>query len=142
MSRVESSVTIAVTPEAIQAALEDVAAAPEWTPSLEKVWDIKGKGAGCTYKWNYKLGPTSLDGETEIVESSSERMVMQTTGGIPSTWTWTISPFGSRTRLHVVVEYTVPGAALGALANKLVIEKQNQKEADQALANLKIRLEG
>lgn len=142
MSRVEGSITVAATPQEVQAALEDVSRAPEWTPSLEKVWDIQGKGTGCTYKWQFKLGPASFEGATKITESSSERLVMDTTGGIPSTWIWTMSPFGSRTRLHVTIEYTVPGAALGAIANKLIVEKQNQKELDEALVNLKARLEG
>jgi uncharacterized membrane protein len=143
MSRVEGSVTIAVTPEVIQAALEDVAHAPEWTNSLEKVWDVKGKGAGCTYKWTFKLPVGSFDGQTTILESSTEKLVMETEGGIPSKWIWNIRPFGSRTKVDVTVEYTVPGGSkLGALADKLVVEGQNQKELDETLANLKARLEG
>jgi uncharacterized membrane protein len=142
MSHVESSVIIGVSPEAIQAVLEEVEAAHEWAPSLQKVWDVQGRGAGCTYKWNFKLGPASFDGATEITESTPARFVMKTTGGIPSTWTWLMAPVDDGTELKVTIDYTVPGSALGVVADKLVIEKQNRKELEQALATLKAKLEG
>ncbi len=142
MAKVEGSIHINVSPERVMEALLDVAAAPEWTPSLEKVWDVQGHGLGCTYQWRYKMGGMSFEGSTEITEATADRMVMKTTGGIPSTWTWTLTPANGGTDLQVTVEYTVPGSVLGAIANKLVIERQNQKETDQTLANLKARLEG
>jgi carbon monoxide dehydrogenase subunit G len=141
MSRVESSTTIGAPPEAIQAALENVETAHEWAPSLQKVWDVQGRGTGCTYKWTFKLGPASFDGSTEITESTPERFVMKTTGGIPSTWTWQMAPDGNGTELTVTIDYTVPGSALGALADKLVVEKQNRKELETSLATLKAKLE-
>ncbi len=48
---------------------------------------------------------------------------------------------GEGTKLTLTIDYDVPGPALGALADKLVIERQNKKELDQALINLKQRLE-
>jgi len=36
----------------------------------------------------------------------------------------------------------VPGSVVGALADKLVVERQNKKEVNESLANLKARLEG
>jgi uncharacterized membrane protein len=141
MSRVESSITIGAPPEAIQAALENVETAHEWAPSLQKVWDVRGRGAGCTYQWTFKLGPASFNGSTEITESTPQQFVMQTIGGIPSTWTWQMAPAGNGTELKVAIDYTVPGAALGALADKLVVEKQNRKELEASLATLKAKLE-
>jgi carbon monoxide dehydrogenase subunit G len=107
MSRVEGSIRIDVSPEAIKAALEDVAHAAEWSSSLVKVWDIQGQGAGCTYKWTYKMGPATFDGRTEIVESTPERFVMNTIGGIASTWTWTWmkTPLKGGCVLKIVVEF-------------------------------------
>ena len=142
MAKVEGTIHINVPPEQVMEALLDVEAAPEWTPSLEKVWDVQGRGVGCTYQWQYKMGGISFEGSTEITEVTSDRMVMKTTGGIPSTWVWTLTPADGGTDLSVTVEYTVPGSVLGAIANKLVIERQNQKETNETLANLKARLEG
>lgn len=149
MSRVEGSTVIGVSPEVIQSALEDVEQAPAWTPSLQEVWDVKGKGAGCSYKWKFKMGPASFEGSTEITQSSLRRFVMHTQGGIPSSWVWTMTAVEGGTELRVTIDYTIPGSdwggvgsVLSAAADKLVIEKQNKKELTEALAALKARLEG
>lgn len=141
MSRVESSIIINVAPETILAVLEDVEQAPEWADNLQRVWDLAGKGAGCTYKWAFKFGPIIYTGATKVLESSPARFVMQTTGNIPSQWTWLMAPINDHTELKVAIEYTVPGSSLGALADKLIIEKRNQKELNQALLSLKVWLE-
>lgn len=117
-------------------------AAPEWAPSLEKVWDVQGHGAGCTCKWQYKMSGASFEGSAEITEASPERIVLSTSGGIPSTWVYELTPADGGTHLKLSIDYTVPGSVLGAIADKLLVERQNQKEIKQTLANLKARLEG
>jgi uncharacterized membrane protein len=87
------------------------------------------------------MGGLNVDGETEISESSPARFVMATSGGIPSTWTWEMKPAQGGTELKLSIDYTVPGSVLGAITNKLIIEKENDKELRSALANLKERLE-
>jgi uncharacterized membrane protein len=128
-------------PARVQAALEDIPRAPEWITSLQKVWNVQGHGKGCKYKWTFKMGGLNVDGETEISESSPARFVMATSGGIPSTWTWEMKPAQGGTELKLSIDYTVPGSVLGAITNKLIIEKENDKELRSALANLKERLE-
>ena len=109
--------------------------------SLQKVWDIQGKGQGCKYKWTFKMRGMPVDGSTEIVESTDALFVMSTVGGIPSTWTWAMKPAGSNTELTLKIDYTVPGSFLGVIADRLVIEGENQKELQASLSNLKARLE-
>ncbi len=142
MSHVEGSISINVSPKAIQAALEDVEHAPEWADHLEKIEDVQGRGKGCTYRWTYKQGIISFSGSTKILESTPGRFIMATTGGIPSTWTWTMLPLDNNiTELKLSIEYTVPGSAFGVIADKLVIERQNQKSVVEGLTALKNRLE-
>ena len=142
MSHVEGIITIQAPPAKVLEALEDIAHAPEWVSSLQKVWDIQGKGKGCTYKWTFKMRGVNVDGSTEILESMPELFVMSTTGSIPSTWTWAIKPADGGAELKLTIDYTVPGSFLGAIADRLLIENENQKELRAALANLKKRLEG
>lgn len=142
MAKVEGRLHINVPVEQVLEVLLDPASVPEWMPSLEKVWDVQGQGVGTTYRWRYKMGGMSFEGSSEITEVTAGRMVMKSSGGIPSTWTWALAPADGGTDVHLIVEYTVPGSVLGAIANRLVIERQNQKETEQALANLKARLEG
>lgn len=141
MSRVAQTVTIYASPQTIKEVLEHVETSHEWAHSLQKVWDVQGRGAGCTFKWTFKVGPTTFNGSTEILELSTERFVMKTSGGIPSTWTWQMTPVSEGTRIDATIDYTVPGSLLGAVADKMIIEKQNQLELDQSLANLKAKLE-
>jgi len=141
MSHLEGVIQIMAPPARVQAALEDIPRAPEWITSLQKVWNVQGHGKGCKYKWTFKMGGLNVDGETEISESSPARFVMATSGGIPSTWTWEMKPAQGGTELKLSIDYTVPGSVLGAITNKLIIEKENDKELRSALANLKERLE-
>jgi len=39
------------------------------------------------------------------------------------------------------MEYTIPGKALGKIANRLVIERMQEKSAHQSLENLKMLCE-
>jgi coenzyme Q-binding protein COQ10 len=39
------------------------------------------------------------------------------------------------------MEYTVPGKALGKIANRLIIERTQERSADQTLENLKMLCE-
>jgi len=141
MSHVEGSIIINVPPKTIKDALEDVENATEWAKYLEKVWDVKGHGAGCTYQWRYKQKGISFSGQCKILESTPGRFTMATTGGIPSTWTWTMLPWGNSTELRLAIEYTVPASVFGRIADRLVIERINQKSLNDGLTSLKEVLE-
>jgi len=43
--------------------------------------------------------------------------------------------------LNLVVEYTIPVPVLGKLGERMVL-RQNEREADQAMANIKAKMEG
>jgi uncharacterized membrane protein len=87
------------------------------------------------------MSGVSFEGSAELSEATPEQLTLNTSGGIPSTWVYDFSPAADGTDLKLSVEYTVPGSVLGALADKLVVERQNKKEVDEALVNLKARLE-
>ena len=142
MAKVEGNVHVNVPPDQVAEAVLDITGLPEVIPSLEKVWNIQGHGAGCTYQWQYKMSGMSFEGNAEITQVTPEQLTLNTVGGIPSTWVYEFTPAAGGTDLKLSVEYTVPGSVLGALADKLVVERQNKKEVNQSLANLKVRLEG
>ena len=142
MAKVEGNVHVNIPPDQVAEAVLDITGLPEVIPSLEKVWNIQGHGAGCTYQWQYKMSGMSFEGNAEITQVTPEQLTLNTVGGIPSTWVYEFTPAAGGTDLKLSVEYTVPGSVLGALADKLVVERQNKKEVNQSLANLKVRLEG
>ena len=142
MAKVEGNVHVNIPPDQVAEAVLDITGLPEVIPSLEKVWNIQGHGAGCTYQWQYKMSGMSFEGNAEITQVTPEQLTLNTVGGIPSTWVYEFTPAAGGTDLKLSVEYTVPGSVLGALADKLVVERQNKKEVNQSLANLRVRLEG
>ena len=114
----------------------------EWLPSITDVRDVTGQGKGQRFAWTYKMIGMPLKGQTEVTEIvENQRLVLKTTGAIASTWTWAFAGDANRTRLNLVVEYTVPVPVLGKMAELLVL-RQNEREADLGMANIKARLEG
>ncbi len=111
-------------------------------PSMVDVRNVKQLGGGFrTYDWTYKMAGMKLDGSSEVTEYvPNERLVTTGKSGIENKFTWTFAPENSGTRLTVYVEYTVPVPVLGKLAESIII-KQNDREADTLLANLKKLLE-
>ena len=70
----------------------------------------------------------------------NERIVIETKGNIRSTWTWTFQVQSSKTLVNLVVEYNIPVPVIGKIGDRLIL-RQNEREADLAVANIKERVE-
>ena len=79
----------------------------------------------------------------EIVEFvKNRRFVSRTTEGIKSTSTWQFEPLpDGGTEVTFISEYNLPGRMLGRLFDKIVMEKDIEKNTIQTLVNLKKILE-
>ncbi len=44
--------------------------------------------------------------------------------------------------MTVTIDYTLPGAVLGRIANRLVVERMQERSIEQTLENLKLLCEG
>jgi len=144
MAKVERSITINAPVEKVFAYIADPMLDPEWQPGSVEVKDVTltEEGVGSHYRWVYKLVGLRFEGESTTLEYiPNRRIVTQSKGGIVSTWTYTFEPHDGGTKLSVVVEYTIPIPVLGKVAEAFVL-KQNEREGDLAMANLKARLEG
>ena len=143
MAKVEKSITINAPVKKVFAYIEDPMSQLEWLPSITEVRDVTGEGVGRHLRWTYKLAGLRFEGETTVTEHiPNERIVTHSKGGIVSTWTWTFEPRNdSGTKLSIDIEYTIPVPVLGKLAEPLVL-RQNEREADLAMANIKALMEG
>ena len=144
MPKIERSVTINAPVKKIFDYIADPKLQVEWLPGMIEVKDIKQteQGVGSTYKFAYKVAGMRFEGE-DIVEEyiPNKKMVTRSKGGIESSWTWNFEPYNDKTKVEVIVEYKVPIPVLGKIAEVLVL-KQNEREADHALANIKDKMEG
>jgi coenzyme Q-binding protein COQ10 len=142
MARVERSITINAPVEKVFAYIEDPINELEWIPSLVEIQDVAGQGVETHFRWAYKMAGMRLEGEgTNTEYIPNERIVTRSKGGIVSTWALTFEPHDGGTKLNLVIEYTIPVPVLGKLAEALVL-RQNEREADLALANIKDRMGG
>lgn len=142
MAKVEKTITINAPVEKVFSYVEDPMSQLEYLPSMVEVKDVTGQGVGAHYRWTYKMAGVRFEGESTMTEHiTNERMVVQSKGGIASTWTWIFTPEDGGTKVNLTVEYTIPVPVLGKLGEALIL-KQNEREADTAMANLKTKLEG
>jgi carbon monoxide dehydrogenase subunit G len=142
MATVEKSAVIAASPEQIFSFISEPTNLPDVWPSLVEVREITpSTTGGSDFKWTYKMAGIRLDGASTAVEfAPPSRLAVTTSGGIRSTTTWSLEPQGDSTRVTIRADLTVPGKFLGKLAEPLVM-RENAKEAETILANVKLRLE-
>ncbi|MCS7178029.1 MAG: NAD-dependent epimerase/dehydratase family protein [Anaerolineae bacterium] len=142
MAVIERSFFVAAPPERVFAFLADHANDPQWLPGLVESRNFTGEGTNYQWEWTYRMAGISFDGTGHVVEHDPPRRhVVQTRGGAVSTWAWTLKPEGAGTRVHLRLEYTIPVAVVGKLAEKLLLA-QNEKAADEGMANLQRILGG
>jgi len=137
MAVIERSFTIKAPAQRIFDFLADHANDPRWLPGLTDSRNFAGEGTGYRWEWTFKMGGVSFDGTGRTLEHDPPRRhVVETKGGIVSTWAWTLEPAGEETEVSLRMEYTVPVAVLGKLAERVLLG-QNEKSADEGIANLK-----
>ena len=141
MQRVEKSITIDAPVEKVFAYLRDPMSNLEIMPSMVQVSQVAGEGVGAEFRWVYRMAGMNLEGKSTVLEFvPDERFVTKSQGGIESTWIWDFAPDNGGTRIDLAVEYTVPIPVLGRLAESLVV-RQNERELETTLANIKERVE-
>ncbi|MDI6696331.1 MAG: SRPBCC family protein [Anaerolineales bacterium] len=143
MAKIEKSIFINAPVEKVFAFMAKPENLPEIWPSLQEVRNAQPlPNGGYSYDWSYKMAGLRFDGHAEWSEFiQNQRIVDKNESGIPSTFTWIYQPEDGGTRVSVSVDYTIPGAALGKLAEPIV-HKMNEQEAETVLVNLKARMEG
>jgi coenzyme Q-binding protein COQ10 len=144
MAKVERSILINAPTETIDQIALDASRLPEWYVGVEDTKpddlypEVDGrvllvyKAAGVTFNLALTV--------QELVRG--DHISYQMTGMMIGTQEWGYTPEGSRTRLTALVEYEMPGGALGKIADKLVVERMNAKNLEQSLENLKALVEG
>lgn len=143
MAKIEKTILINAPVEKVFAFMAKPENLPEIWSSLQEVRNVRPlPNGGYAYDWTYKMAGMRLEGKAEWTEFvENQRIVDKNESGIPSTFVWTYWPEGAGTRVSVSVDYTIPGAVVGKLAEPIV-QKMNEHEAETVLSNLKARMEG
>jgi ligand-binding SRPBCC domain-containing protein len=142
MATLKNSIVIHAPVEKVFAYMDEPTNLLEIWPSMVDIRNVKEIGGGKkTYDWTYKMAGMKLDGSSEVLEYVlNQRTVVAGRGGIESKFVWTYTPVENGTQVTSQVEYKVPVPVLGKLAESIIV-KQNEREAETLLANLKARME-
>lgn len=117
---------------------------PRVWPSLVAVSNVMPAAAapGSDFDWEFKMAGIHFKGHAKVEESQPAKLVrVHNEGGVPSTFVWKYEPIDdAHMRLHLDVEYAMPGKVFGRLAAGLVA-KINEKDIEKLLGNLKREME-
>jgi Polyketide cyclase / dehydrase and lipid transport len=135
--KVQTSTHIENTPEAVMSYIAEVRNRPLYLPSLKSIEDIKGAGAGTTWKWTWVIFGVEFQGVGRCLDYQPGKLYsFRTEGGIESTWTYRAVADAKGTQLTIELEYTVPERVLPRLR-----ADPHKAEVEQVVQNLKTILD-
>ena len=142
MKRLERSITINVAVEKVFNYITEAMNQIDWMPSMVAIKDVSGSGLGKSHRWTYKMAGILLEGESTFTEHTpNKRVVLESKGGVKSTFTFDFEPHNDGTMLKLVIEYNIPIPVLGKIGETILL-KRNEREIDLAMNNIKEILEG
>lgn len=113
---------------------------------LSEPEELTGAGeVGTVVKHSYMMAGIRFPVTSRVLEdffgSEGARWRGSIEGPLAGEQTWLYTPAADGTEVTVDIEYTVPGSALGRIANRLVIERMQERALTQTLENLKMLCE-
>ena len=117
---------------------------PAFIPNLNENSNIQPEkpGVGQKFDWRFNMAGVDLRGQAEVTEYDSPKTAkIVSTGDSNSTWAYSFEEENGGTKVTLEVDYEVAQGAMQKIADKLVIDKLNQRSAEQSLENLKTILE-
>ncbi|MBA2757389.1 MAG: SRPBCC family protein [Chloroflexi bacterium] len=149
MAHIARTIEIARPPEEIFDYITDLDRLAEWATMVKETRDLGDRPIkqGTTFSQTIKAaGSVDIDCDWHVKQLQRPRHVhyeATAPDGGQMQMSQTIMPLdGGRSKVEIDLDYDVPGGVLGQIADKLVFEGQNEKEADTSLENLKRILEG
>lgn len=145
MAKIERSIVINTDWQHVDAVALNGHRISEWFSGVENSEpDAAYPQVGGKVKLLYKAGPMSFDLIQTVLEYvPGSYILFKIEGGmIKGTSRWSHSPQSNGTRLTKVLDYETQGGGLGAIADKLLLERMNTDQMEKSLANLKGLVEG
>jgi uncharacterized membrane protein len=148
MAKIHRDVLVNADPERCFDFIADPSLAPLFISSLYAITpiEVEPRGVGNRWGFEYDMFGAPLRGESECIEF--ERPTKYTWRSLPgasmidTTFAYSFDAADGGTKISMDVEYEIPQNVLGGkIADKLVIERMNEHEADAAISNLKVVLE-
>ena len=143
MAKVTRKFTVKRKPEAVIDYLSDVENHPAFIPPLKSVANIAGdpKRKGTRWDWTFVMAGVEINGKAETADYQAGKRYSFKTTGIDSTFIYTVEAADGGSRVTADVVYEVPQGVLAKIADKTVVERMNERDADKAAQSLKTILD-
>jgi len=147
MATIIKSVEINATRDTIRQYYAHPVYTPQWSYTLT-LWepDESWPNVDSTARMGIKSGGLNVEGIATTLAYDDETMAhhfrYEAKNMPPSEFWYTFEEVGGKTAVTQKVEYTIPGSFLGKALDKLFVERQNSKDSEQSLVNLKAMAEG
>lgn len=107
----------------------------EINPDVTVTAYASSEAGGYDIEWEYRFGAMTLTGVSKMITfERPSQLVIDTSGGVPSHWAWTLNSEGGGTHVDLSLDYAVPKQL--AFMGKL-LEKHNEQSVEAQMANLK-----
>jgi carbon monoxide dehydrogenase subunit G len=144
MAIVEKSIYIDVPPEDLfDFGVYNPQRIPEWFAGVESIKPgANYPEIGSTIDVVYKSAGITLNTIGTVVQLERGKVyAAEYEGMAKGVQTWTYEAKGSGTNLTLHFDYEIMGGGIGKIVDKLVVERQNAKNFEQSLKNLKALVE-
>ncbi|MBU2603341.1 MAG: SRPBCC family protein [Actinobacteria bacterium] len=142
MAHIHHTSRIGATVDQVYRVARDPQTWSTWYVGLEGPESLTGSGeAGTVGNFAFMLAGMRFPVTVEVLEDAQSSDGASWTGRIGGPLEgehhWTYRPHGDETEVTLDVTYTVPGSALGRLADKIVLEKMMERNMHNSVENLR-----
>jgi uncharacterized membrane protein len=146
MAHLNKSILIHAPVEKVHAVASDPRRWAAWYVGLSEPEKLTGEGeVGTIVEHSYLMAGMHFPVTSRVLEDQvspeGARWKGKIEGPLAGEHTWTYTPKNGDTEVSVDMEYTVPGKALGKIADRLIIERMQARSLDQTMENLKLLCE-
>lgn len=148
MAHINDTIIIEAPVDEVHRVADDPSHWSSWFVGLGDATKIEGDGGpGTTVEHPYLLAGIAFPVTTHVLENEerpdgSFHWKSDFEGPLHGWQAWDYLPVENGTEVRMEVEYTVPGKALGKIADRLVIEKMQERASHETLERLKLLIEG
>lgn len=147
MGHIKQSIQIDAPVDRVTAIATDPNHWASWWVNLSEAKNVEGDGsAGTVVKHSYLMAGVPFPVTTRVVENSptgsgGTHVRIEFDGPLKGWQTWDYEPESHGTKVDVEIEYNVPGAAIGKFADRMLVERLQERAREHTLENLKLMAE-
>ncbi len=141
MATIHKSIDIDAPVEKVFELLNDPKRVPEYAPGVTSVEDVRQseQHIGDSFRATYAVLGLHFPMTFTVTEyEQPTKLSTRFEGGMKGTWIWLLEPRGTSTHLTTQMEYEMAGGIFGKAMNAMLVERMNEKNAEQLLENLKL----